>query len=56
MDAVQAASKVITKAITLQFPTNTNAQLKEIASLCFQWNPSDRPEFDKICDMLKNVK
>ena len=56
MDAVQAASKVITKAITLEFPRTTNSQLKEIARLCLKWNANERPEFDIICDLLKNVK
>ena len=56
MDALQAASKVIIKQVKLEFPTETNQKLKEIADLCLQWNASDRPEFDKICDMLNNVK
>ena len=56
LDAVQAASQVITHQVKLKFPDVINVTLREIGTSCLSWEPNERPDFEIICDMLNNVQ
>ncbi|KAM0049225.1 putative dual-specificity kinase TKL-Pl-4 family [Helianthus debilis subsp. tardiflorus] len=53
---VQAAIGVVQKGLRPTIPKNTQPKLAELLGRCWHKDPSIRPNFDEIIDILKRIK